>query len=318
MVSKYHLFSYIMCLMLSIVAVVGALNISNTYCFSPYGKSYDMNLSEDLSLSSWTHDVSSSTCTYTFKFYAFTFKNYDTDYDYYVYDYYNDIIPDNFTLLSHSNSYNFVTLKYTYPTVNTYDPNIDSSLSSFFDSLNVMGLVFIHKIDGSRIYCAPNCISSACYFYNNGFDSNYGYEEGYNAGVSDGTHLVTDNPSDYDLVSKNAYDNAYDSGYESGYNDGIDNVKQNPSDYGMYNKTQYIDYGSDRFNQGYSDGYNMGESDTVNGQSTFKNLIFSIIDAPFNVLSNAFNFEIFGINMSYFLIAIVSLLLVFFVIRKLM
>lgn len=93
--------------------------------------------------------------------------------------------------------------------------------------------------------------------------------------------------------------------YENGFNDGVSSVDTSVS-----------------YNNGYQDGYNygfdVGESYGLNTGNTFSQLMYSIIDAPFNVLSNAFDFEILGINLSYFLIAIVSLLLVFFVIRKLM
>ena len=73
------------------------------------------------------------------------------------------------------------------------------------------------------------------------------------------------------------------------------------------------------YDNGYHNGYKIGESKGLNSEEkSFANLVYSIIDAPFNVLSNAFNFDILGVNLSYFLIAIVSLLLVFFVIRKLL
>jgi len=94
----------------------------------------------------------------------------------------------------------------------------------------------------------------------------------------------------------NQYNTAYDIGYNIGYSNG----------------------NNDGYANGKTDGIVIGKQEELNSKDTVSDLMYSIIDAPFNVLSNAFNFEFFGINLSSFLIAIVSLILVGFVIRKIM
>lgn len=179
--------------------------------------------------------------------------------------------------------------------------------------------------------------------YNSGYTDgntegyNIGYSEGKSAGITEGTT------------------SGYNSGYSEGYTAGYDKCEDDSVPLMQEKWQQGYDIGKgegvlDGINQGYNQGYNAGLDDNqplvyqagyeeghsvgkefgreqgynnaveeyYSDQSNFKNLMFSIIDAPFNVLSNAFDFEIFGINMSSFLITIVSLLLVFFVIRKLM
>jgi len=115
----------------------------------------------------------------------------------------------------------------------------------------------------------------------------------------------------YEIIPEfwDGVDYASDLNYENGFNDGVLSVDTNVS----YNEGYNSGYTS-----GYGVGFSDGESAGLNTKGTFSSLMYSIIDAPFNVLSNALNFEIFGINLSYFLIAIISLLLVFFVIRKLL
>ena len=184
--------------------------------------------------------------------------------------------------------------------------------------------------------------------YQNGYNAGYtegegvgyntGYTEGNNTGYTNGQNSVINHPSDYDLYTQEQYNNNYNTGYTNGQS----SVINRPQDYDLYTQSEYdanynlgynvgIDTGYangydkgyfdgdiDGYNNGVSDGYTDGYNASMNGKSSFKDLMFAIVDAPFNVLSNAFDFEIFGINLSYFLIAIVSLLLVAFVIRKLL
>ena len=180
--------------------------------------------------------------------------------------------------------------------------------------------------------------------YNNGYNAGYtegegvgynsGWREGIDTGYQNGQNSVINHPGDYDLYTKQQYDNNYNIGYQNGLTD----VTNNPDEFDLYTKDEFdgnytagynngLDVGEQAgYSSGYGVGYNDGESAgytdgynaSMNGKSSFKDLMFAIFDAPFNVLSSAFNFEIFGINLSYFLITIVSLLLVAFVIRKLL
>ena len=83
--------------------------------------------------------------------------------------------------------------------------------------------------------------------------------------------------------------------------------------YGYINENSSIVSGN--YNNGYSDGYYTG-GNGADLDYTIKNGFFAILDAPFNVLKNALNFSIFGINLSTFVITLVSLIILFWVIRK--
>ncbi len=79
-----------------------------------------------------------------------------------------------------------------------------------------------------------------------------------------------------------------------------------------------VGYTESNVNDSYHKGFNEGTTETLNSKKTLGSLIYSIVDAPFNVLANAFDFEFLGVNIGSFLIVIVSLLLVAFVIKKML
>ena len=105
-------------------------------------------------------------------------------------------------------------------------------------------------------------------------------------------------------LEDNSYNNGYDTGYDNGLSFGYENGLLQGS--------------SEGFDYGYSQGFDAGESSALNSNETFADMIFAIIDAPFNVLNNAFDFTFFGINVANFLMVIVSLILVAFVVKKLL
>ena len=87
---------------------------------------------------------------------------------------------------------------------------------------------------------------------------------------------------------------------------------------------------SDGEDSGYDIGYSVGEENGMQKGKTIgykeyedekgasfklKDLLFGIIDAPFNIIKSALNFEIFGINLSSVILFLISTSLVFFVIR---
>ena len=196
---------------------------------------------------------------------------------------------------------------------------------------------------GSADGYASGVVDGTTAGYNSGYTAgssdgyNTGYSEGKTAGITEGTTTgynsgYTDGyASGYDkceddfvpLMQEN-WQNGYDVGKGEGINDGITQGYNDGYNAGLEDnqplvyQAGYDDGHSAGKELGREQGYNSATEEYYSDQSNFKSLIFSIIDAPFNVLSNAFDFEIFGINMSSFLIAIVSLLLVAFVIRKLM
>ncbi len=82
--------------------------------------------------------------------------------------------------------------------------------------------------------------------------------------------------------------------------------------------------------EAYNNGYDKGEEDgikkgIIKGYAQYeeekgssfklKDLVFSIINAPFNIIKGALNFEIFGVNVSGLVLFLISCGLVFFVIK---
>lgn len=91
-----------------------------------------------------------------------------------------------------------------------------------------------------------------------------------------------------------------------------------------YNAGQSVGY-ADGQAAGYTRGYNAGDSvgysrgynagvDATNTYS-FTNLISAVLDAPINAFTSLFNFEILGVNLSSFLLALFTICVVLTVIK---
>lgn len=345
-VLKNHLFSYVMCFMLSIVAIVGALNISDTFCYDyveydnctilytdVFSNSYNGLTPFSYSISSPLVDLSECSV--------------------YLYDFELKKIAVDTELAVTINAYNsqvFTLSANNFVYIRIMD---DGPKYPFTGSINeVVGFVAYSESD--TYYFVPRYIDilNRGYRdgYNTGLTNSSDYDAGYSVGYSDGEKVVKYNPGDYGLYTETDYVNygnekydegcldgetegyshgyedgsewglseGYEDGYYAGQSDLYDNISEDPTNYGFVTEDYCEQHSETKYTEGFNNGYVTAESDYLNGDSAFHNLLFSIIDAPFNVLSNAFDFEIFGINMSSFLIAIVSLLLVFFVIRSLM
>lgn len=114
------------------------------------------------------------------------------------------------------------------------------------------------------------------------FDTGYGM--GYGAGRTDG------------------YNIGIDEGYRNGYIDGVEDGEN-------------LGY-TDGFNEGYTDGYTEGDVDGYNrgyytgmsdgGDYTFMSLFSSVIDAPVQAFTGLFNFDLLGINLSGFFLALLT------------
>lgn len=98
------------------------------------------------------------------------------------------------------------------------------------------------------------------------------------------------------------YDDGYGDGYQEGYYTGYDDGEM----------SQYA------YAQGYGDGYRQGETDGLNTAETGKNLILTIFSVPTYVLSNVFNFEIFGINLYSLICFLLTISIVGIVLKKIL
>lgn len=101
----------------------------------------------------------------------------------------------------------------------------------------------------------------------------------------------------YDSVGgyKTGYDDGYADGFIDGYDDGYDSA------------SSVVDVNS----ASYQAGYNQGSQDSSNLFELFS----SAVSAPVNVLMNTFDFEIFGVNVSTFILSLLTLGFIVIIIR---
>ena len=108
------------------------------------------------------------------------------------------------------------------------------------------------------------------------------------------------------------YNDGYEIGQQDGYNWGYDIGEQNGYLQGV--EVSY-DVG---YNNGYADGHAQGETDGLNTAEAGKNLILTIFSVPTYVLSNVFNFEIFGINLYSLICFLLTISIVGIVLKKIL
>ncbi len=103
-------------------------------------------------------------------------------------------------------------------------------------------------------------------------------------------------------------DNQY---YQSGFSDG------SSSGYSLgYSEGNTVGYNAG-YTAGDSVGYNRGYDAGLNTTNTysFTNLISAVLDAPINAFTSLFNFEILGVNLSSFLLALFTICVVLTVVK---
>ena len=68
---------------------------------------------------------------------------------------------------------------------------------------------------------------------------------------------------------------------------------------------------------GYDSGYSVGQTDGLNSSNTFPRLIYTVLSAPFVIISNTLNFEIMGLNVLNLVKVVLTILIIAFVFTKL-
>lgn len=71
------------------------------------------------------------------------------------------------------------------------------------------------------------------------------------------------------------------------------------------------------YDTGYDDGYKIGENDGLSSSSMLRSIIFTILSAPFVIVSNVLDFELLGINIYNLVKVSITVLLVAWVITRL-
>lgn len=149
--------------------------------------------------------------------------------------------------------------------------------------------------------------------YNNGLDDGYesgledGYDVGFNAGSDKGYQSgLTDGYN-------NGLDDGYDNGYDVGFSDGTAE-SQVQLDY-LQNEVHKLETQNSQLEQEKIEEYNKGYNDSAEDNQSFKDMVFSIIEAPFKVIKEALNFEIFGINISGLVLFLITGALIIFILK---
>lgn len=101
----------------------------------------------------------------------------------------------------------------------------------------------------------------------------------------------------YPYLSEKNYYSGYENGTQGGYSNGY-----------------HVGY-QEGLQIGEDIGYSQGLEDGSEGMMDFRNLIFSIFDAPFYILATAFDFEVFGINIAATLLGIISVVALVIVLK---
>lgn len=133
-----------------------------------------------------------------------------------------------------------------------------------------------------RLYYFSNAVSGSGSNYSSYLSGyNDGYDEGYADGESDG----------YSTGSTSGYNNGYQAGYTAAS--------------GEVGQTQY--------QSGYQAGYTDGANDA--NTYSFTALIGSVIDTPIRYFSSLFNFNLLGVNLLTFMLALLTLGFVIIIIK---
>lgn len=106
-----------------------------------------------------------------------------------------------------------------------------------------------------------------------------------------------------DLTNNQYYNQGYATGLSNGYNNGF--AEGQDSGYDMGYKAGEL--------FGYNNGYSEGSEDS--NQYTFLNLVSSVIDAPMTYFTSLFNFELLGVNLQGFLMALFTLCVIVTIVK---
>lgn len=198
--------------------------------------------------------------------------------------------------------------------VNTFysSTDVETNFDSFFKTINLLG-------DNIR----ENSLN-----YNNGYNSGYdvGYSEGEDVGYEAG--YETGHFDGYAEGKDDGYDFGHGQGYIEGEKDGFDSARAIMFSWFQTNGFEYVSRDTDSSEDDFTyefetnvlayraDGYNEGENVGLQASDVAKTGILTVISAPFYILGNVFNIEIFGINLLSIITILITLSLVAFFLKK--
>lgn len=118
------------------------------------------------------------------------------------------------------------------------------------------------------------------------------------------------------LIDSDNYQGGYNTGYQLGYDNGLSDGTtsgyNNGYDIGLSEGSQT------GYNNGYNIGYGIGKRDGIaeSNDYTFLGLLGAVVDAPITALSGMLNFDLLGFNMLNFFYALITVMLIVFVIKN--
>lgn len=83
------------------------------------------------------------------------------------------------------------------------------------------------------------------------------------------------------------------------------------------NHESYMSGLEDGYDEGYGAGYYVGQTDSSDALEAGKQLIYTVVETPVNVFQRLFNFTILGVNVFYFVTAILTIMLVAVILKRL-
>lgn len=85
----------------------------------------------------------------------------------------------------------------------------------------------------------------------------------------------------------------------------------------IYTESQYQNFGNEQYQAGQTNGYDKGYQDglSAGNGATFFSLIAAVVDAPIKAFTSLFNFEILGMNITSFVLSLLTAALVIAAIR---
>lgn len=107
--------------------------------------------------------------------------------------------------------------------------------------------------------------------------------------------IVLNTAPNQEIILANTYEQGYLYGYSNGYNQG-------------YAEGESSSYGS-----GYATGYQKGIREA--NQNSLYNMILAIVDTPIHIFKGIFDFNVLGINLTNFVLSLISILIVVWLLK---
>lgn len=205
----------------------------------------------------------------------------------------NGVDCNYFAFDSSSGFLNFYTYPYQYPIytenmggiayIDLLVRSVNSNLSSFNDYFR----------------------RSSYYLYE---ASNYGFDNGYSAGVNAGDPFIWQDG--YNAGRQQADQEAYQNGYDVGFSQG----EQSGAELG-YTQGEEVGY-DEGYDIGYDDGYRIGQREANNATSSILTLFGSIASVPITILNGLGGFTIWDVSIISIALTFLFIGLILWVIRR--